>query len=68
MIEYQETPPTTAQAQCPHTLRNRAKTECSVCGSIKVNGRWKYLSAPWFAYHADGAPRPVKYQPEGVTP
>jgi len=52
MITYTTAAPTSAQSSCPHSLRNRAQTECSTCGSKKAdNGHWLYLTADWFHYY-----------------
>lgn len=67
MNRYQKTPTSPAQSGCPHALRNKDNTECSTCGSIKVKGRWHYLTASWFTYYVNGGTPPEKYVPKGVA-
>lgn len=63
-ITYGPEPVSPAQGSCPHRVRNREETECSACGSVKVNGRWLYLTADWWAYYVGDSDKIVK--PERV--
>ena len=56
-IPYQKTGER-AQVECPHRIRNRAGNECAICGSLKQEGRWWYLSSAWFQFYMQGGPRP----------
>lgn len=51
---YQTKAPTEAQRLCPHRDRNRDRTQCSTCGSVKIGSRWRYLKAAWFNYYSTG--------------
>ena len=55
MSTYSSTPDVVAQKKCPHSLRNKERTECSLCGARKTpSGRWEHLiAADFYAYVND---------------
>lgn len=51
---YRSSPSTSAQAGCPHRVRNKANTECMTCGSKKLYNRWWYLHPDLFHAYTQG--------------